>query len=115
MEAPAPVVLQPLPDLSLVPPTDTPEAAFDLIAAANLQPAAALEDAAPVDATLDPTPEPEAEKPEADPEDDLLTCEAEESVDLAPPKGEDKEELVEEEVVLEEEGEEIPLEEEEEV
>ncbi|XP_070780325.1 protein transport protein Sec31A isoform X2 [Enoplosus armatus] len=49
VEVPAPASLQPLPDLSLVPPVDTPEAAFDMIAAANLQPEATLE--------LDSTPE----------------------------------------------------------
>lgn len=41
MDVPAPA------NLSLVLPADTPEAAFDMIAAANLQPAA----------TLDPDPE----------------------------------------------------------
>lgn len=50
VEVPAPpAVLQPLPELSFVPPADTPEAAFDLIAAANPQPEATLE--------LDSTPE----------------------------------------------------------
>lgn len=57
MEPSAPASLQPLPDLSLLPPADTPEAAFDMIAAANLQP----------EATLDPeTEEPAAA---ADPQD----------------------------------------------
>ncbi|XP_027881277.1 protein transport protein Sec31A isoform X7 [Xiphophorus couchianus] len=52
----------PLPpaDLSLAPPADTPEAAFDLIAASNLQPAAALQ--------LNSTPDPDSEEP-AEPED----------------------------------------------
>ncbi|XP_044030836.1 protein transport protein Sec31A isoform X3 [Siniperca chuatsi] len=49
VEIPAPASLQPLADLSLVPPADTPEAAFDMIAAANLQPEATL--------VLDSTPE----------------------------------------------------------
>lgn len=52
---PAPASLQPLPDLSLVPPADTPEAAFDMIAAANLQPADTPE--------LDSTPDQETEEP----------------------------------------------------
>ncbi|XP_018549839.1 LOW QUALITY PROTEIN: protein transport protein Sec31A [Lates calcarifer] len=96
VEVPAPVSLQPLPDLSLVPPADNPEAAFDMIAAANLQPAATLE--------LDSAPEPETEEPTAaaDPEDDLLTSEPEENADQALPEGEAEEQ----------EGEEIPLEEE---
>ncbi|XP_014913573.1 protein transport protein Sec31A isoform X1 [Poecilia latipinna] len=52
----------PLPsaDLSLAPPADTPEAAFDLIAASNLQPAAALH--------LNSTPDLDSEEP-AEPED----------------------------------------------
>ncbi|XP_032425391.1 protein transport protein Sec31A isoform X6 [Xiphophorus hellerii] len=52
----------PLPpaDLGLAPPADTPEAAFDLIAASNLQPAAALQ--------LNSTPDPDSEEP-AEPED----------------------------------------------
>ncbi|XP_036973297.1 protein transport protein Sec31A isoform X6 [Acanthopagrus latus] len=50
VEAPAPpAVLQPLPELSFVPPADTPEAAFDLIAAANPHQEATLD--------LDSTPE----------------------------------------------------------
>ncbi|XP_076614235.1 protein transport protein Sec31A isoform X3 [Chaetodon auriga] len=87
VEAPAPASLQPLPDLSLVPPVDTPEAAFDMIAAANLQPEATPEP--------DPTPDPETEEPAADPED-----EPEEQVDPDLPE-EDAEE--EEEIPLEEE------------
>ncbi|XP_029372017.1 protein transport protein Sec31A isoform X6 [Echeneis naucrates] len=89
--------LQPSPDLSILQPADTPEAAFDMIAAANLQPAAALE--------LDSTPEPQAEKP-TDPEDDLYSTEPEEKVDRVVPEGEAEEEEEEEE------DEEIPLEEE---
>ncbi|XP_035847739.1 protein transport protein Sec31A isoform X2 [Sander lucioperca] len=38
VEVPAPASLQPLPDISLVPPADTPEAAFDTIAAAVVPP-----------------------------------------------------------------------------
>ncbi|TMS08514.1 Protein transport protein Sec31A [Larimichthys crocea] len=93
VEVPAPAAPQPLPDLSLVPPADTPEAAFDMIAAANLQPEATLE--------LDSTPDQEAEEPpaaEEEPE-DAPTGEPEENPDLV---------LTDEEA----EGEEIPLEEE---
>ncbi|XP_056258833.1 protein transport protein Sec31A isoform X8 [Seriola aureovittata] len=114
VEAPAPANLQPLPDLSLVPPADTPEAAFDMIAAANLQPAATLE--------LDSAPEPETETPAAasaaDPEDDLLTSEPEENVEQGVPEGEAEEEEEEdkgeekEEEEEKQEEEEIPLEEE---
>lgn len=92
MEVPAPASLQPLPNLSLLPPVDTPEAAFDMIAAANFQP-----EATPDVVSI---PEAEAEEPEAaaaDPE-DALTSEPEENVD----------EILSEE---EAEEEEIPLEE----
>ncbi|KAG7241216.1 hypothetical protein INR49_025959 [Caranx melampygus] len=108
VEVPAPPIVQPLLDLSLVPPADTPEAAFDMIAAANLQPAATLE--------LDSTPEPEAEEPAAaDSEDDLLTSEPKENVEQVLPEGEAEEEEQEEEKKEEEEEEEveeIPLDEE---
>lgn len=57
MELPASASLQPAVDLSLVPPTDNPEAAFDLIAASNLQTEAAPEPQGDVEAT-------EAEEPE---------------------------------------------------
>lgn len=120
VEVPAPPVVQPLPDLSVVPPVDTPEAAFDMIAAANLQPAATLD--------LDSAPEPEAEEPAAadldpDLEDDLLTGELEENVEQVVAEGEEEAEAeVEEEEKEEEkeekkeedeeaEGEEIPLDE----
>ncbi|XP_070706326.1 protein transport protein Sec31A [Pempheris klunzingeri] len=95
VEEPAPAGLQALPDLSFVPLVDSPEAAFDMIAAANLQPAATLD--------VDAAPDPEAEEPEAapaaDPE-DALTGEPEEDVDqvLA------EEEAEEEEIPLEEES-----------
>ncbi|XP_074472832.1 protein transport protein Sec31A isoform X2 [Sebastes fasciatus] len=46
LEVPAPVSLQPLPDLSLAPPADTPEAAFDMIAAAAAAPPADTPEAA---------------------------------------------------------------------
>ncbi|KAM7392447.1 hypothetical protein PAMA_007522 [Pampus argenteus] len=89
---PPKVELQPVVDLDLAPPADTPEAAFDLIAAANLQPAAALEpDSAPED--------PAAAAPE-----DAATSQPEANVDQVLP--EEAEEKVEDE-------EEIPLEEEE--
>ncbi|XP_026153025.1 protein transport protein Sec31A isoform X7 [Mastacembelus armatus] len=84
VEVPAPSPLQPSADLGLLSAADTPEAAFDMIAAANLQPAATLE--------LDPQTEDPAA---ADPE-DALTDEAEANMDQ----------------VLPEEEEEIPLEEE---
>lgn len=85
MEVPAPASLQPLPDLSLAPPADTPEAAFDMIAAANLQPEPTPE--------LDSTPDPETEEPAAaDPDD-----KPEEKVDLDLP-GEQEEEIPLEEV-----------------
>ncbi|XP_031590203.1 protein transport protein Sec31A isoform X5 [Oreochromis aureus] len=66
VDVPAPATLQPLADLSFMPPADTPEAAFDMIAAVNLQPAAMLD--------LNSTPEAEEEDtaaPAADPEDAL--------------------------------------------
>lgn len=52
LEAPAPASLSPLAELSLAPPADSPEAVFDLMATANLQPLATVE--------LNSTPEPEA-------------------------------------------------------
>ncbi|XP_058472566.1 protein transport protein Sec31A isoform X2 [Solea solea] len=106
LEAPAPVSPQPSPNLSFLPPVDTPEAAFDMIAAANLQPAATLE--------LDSTPKSESEKSEAeDLEDDLLNSEPEEIVDQSlPEEDEDDKEGKEEEEEIPLEEEEIPLEEE---
>ncbi|XP_060916636.1 protein transport protein Sec31A isoform X4 [Labrus mixtus] len=107
VEVPAPANLQPLPNL-FVPLVDNPEAAFDLIAAANLQPAPALE----LHSTPDPEPEEvlEPEEPAAaaaaDPE-DAPTIEPEEIVDQVLPEGEAEEE----EIPLEEE-EEAPVEEE---
>uniref|UniRef100_A0A3Q1G283 Protein transport protein Sec31A n=1 Tax=Acanthochromis polyacanthus TaxID=80966 RepID=A0A3Q1G283_9TELE len=96
-DVPAPLNVQLLPDLNVMPPADTPEAAFDMIAAANLQPAATLE--------LNSTPEPEAEDPAADPE-DAPSGEPEATAHQVLPEEEteEKEEEVEEE--------EIPLEEE---
>ncbi|XP_074546252.1 protein transport protein Sec31A isoform X2 [Halichoeres trimaculatus] len=107
VDAPPPVCLPP-PDLSFMPPIDTPEAAFDMIAAANLQPAATLE----LDSTPDPQPA-EPEEPE-EPEEPLKTEEPEEPA-AAPeeaPLGDLGQEM--EQVLLEEEAEEeeIPLEEE---
>ncbi|XP_033502948.2 protein transport protein Sec31A isoform X5 [Epinephelus lanceolatus] len=65
VEVPAPVTLQPLPDLSFVPPVaDTPEAAFDMIAAAASVPPADTPEAAfdmiSAAATLPPVDNPEA-------------------------------------------------------
>ncbi|KAM6975129.1 protein transport protein Sec31A [Tautogolabrus adspersus] len=106
VEVPASVNLQPFADLSFVPLVDNPEAAFDLIAAANLQPAATLE----LHSTPDPEPEeilePEEPAAAADPE-DAPTIEPEEIVDQVLPEGEAEEE----EIPLEEE-EEAPVEEE---
>ncbi|KAK2818649.1 hypothetical protein Q5P01_024210 [Channa striata] len=83
VDAPAPAVL--------LPSADTPEAAFDMIAAANLQPAAALE--------LDSTAEADTEEPAAlDPE-ETLNNEPEEKVDEVLPQ----EEAEDEEIPLEEE------------
>ncbi|XP_032395032.1 protein transport protein Sec31A isoform X3 [Etheostoma spectabile] len=111
VEVPAPVSLQPLPDISLMPPTDppeaafnmiaaavvppvdNPEAAFDMIAATNLQPAMATME-------IDSIPDPE-EPAAADPE-DAPTSKPEENVDQVLPE----EEAVEEEIPLEEEEEE---------
>ncbi|XP_049416005.1 protein transport protein Sec31A isoform X4 [Epinephelus fuscoguttatus] len=64
VDVPAPVTLQPLPDLSFVPPVaDTPEAAFDMIAAAAAPPADTPEaafDMISAAATLPPVDNPEA-------------------------------------------------------
>lgn len=80
-EPSVPASLQPLADLSLLPPVDTPEAAFDMIAASNLQ----------AEVTLDP----EAEEPAvaSDSQDDVSN-EPEENVEPA--------EDTEEEIPLEE-------------
>nr|XP_020469259.1 protein transport protein Sec31A isoform X2 [Monopterus albus] len=91
VDVPAPSSLRPLSDLSLVPPADTGEAAFDIIAAANLQPAATLE--------LDPTPDPETEEPAVVNSEDAHSSEPEENVDRVSPKEADEEE----EIPLEEE------------
>ncbi|CAJ1070098.1 protein transport protein Sec31A isoform X2 [Xyrichtys novacula] len=100
---PPPAALQPFMDLSLVPPIDTPEAAFDMIAAANLQPAAATLD-------LQPTPDPEPEEPAetekaAEPETAAVEPEPEAGDDLLAELEENMDQ------VLLEEEEEIPLEE----
>ncbi|XP_070845015.1 protein transport protein Sec31A isoform X2 [Chaetodon trifascialis] len=95
VEAPAPASLQPLPDLSLAPPVDTPEAAFDMIAAANLQP----------EATQEPDPTPDPEEPAADPED-----EPEEQLDPDLPEDEEEEIPLEEETTAPVEEEPSPAE-----
>ncbi|KAM6902821.1 protein transport protein Sec31A [Xenentodon cancila] len=97
LDVPAPTSLQPLDDLSLVPPVDTPEAAFDLIAAANLQPTAALD--------LNSSLNPETKDPAA--AEDAATSEPEPNMDRALPEEEEAEGDAEEE-----EEEEIPLDEE---
>ncbi|KAL6096518.1 sec31a [Pungitius sinensis] len=76
-EVPAAICLQGSPDLSIAPPADSPEAAFDVIAAANLQPAAAVGGDAP--------PGPEAEGPAA--------SGPEEKVDQVLPEEEEEEEI----------------------
>lgn len=98
VDVPAPATLQPLADLSFMPPADTPEAAFDMIAAVNLQPAAMLD--------LNSTPEAEDEDtaaPAADPE-DALRSEPYANLDQVLPELE-----VDENENEEEEEEEIPL------
>lgn len=87
VEQPAPATLQPIPDLSLAPSTDTPEAAFDMIAAANLQPEATQE--------LDSTHDSEDEEPAvlAETHDDASN-ELEEDVDLGAPEDEAEEEEI---------------------
>lgn len=88
VEQPAPATLQPIPDLNLAPPTDTPEAAFDMIAAANLQPEAAQE--------LDSTHDSEDEEPAvlAETHDASASNELEEDVDLGAPEDEGEEEEI---------------------
>ncbi|XP_054600491.2 protein transport protein Sec31A isoform X4 [Nothobranchius furzeri] len=93
LDVPPPTSLQPLPELSLVPPADTPETAFDLIAAANLQPAAMMD--------LNCTPDPETEE-SAEP-DGAANSELDENIDLC---------LTEEDVGEKQDGDEIPLNEE---
>ncbi|CAN9504574.1 unnamed protein product [Ophioblennius macclurei] len=118
--APAPPAADPpqLPDLSFLPPADTPEAAFDLIASSNAEAVATLD--------LKSTPEAEAEDLTAaeDPEAEAVTNE--EDVHVKQVLEEEKEEQAEEEEQEEEEeeekeeqleeqledGEDIPLEEE---
>ncbi|KAM8743797.1 protein transport protein Sec31A isoform 1-T1 [Acanthopagrus schlegelii] len=137
VEAPAPpAVLQPLPELSFVPPADTPEAAFDLIAAANPQPEATLDlDSTPEaafdliaaanpqpEATLDLDSTPEAAfdmiaaanlQPDAAPElDSTLDPETEEPAAAADPEDAATNELEENVDLVLPEDEEIPLEEE---
>lgn len=97
VEPSASASLEPVVDLSLVPPTDNPEVAFDLIAAANLQ--------------IEATPEPqsnreatEAEEPKeaADLQDDASNHlkEKEESVEDSEESVEDSEEEIPLEKVL---------------
>lgn len=73
-----------------MPPAENPEAAFDMIAAANLQPAATLE--------LDSAPDPDNEEPPAADAEETLNSEPEANVDQV---------LLQEDV----EDEDIPLEE----
>lgn len=76
--------LQPLPDLGLVPLTDNPEATFEMIAAANLQPGAPQEpDCAP---DLEDEESAEALEPQS---------ELEEDIDLGPEdEAEEEEEIL---------------------
>ncbi|KAA8584304.1 hypothetical protein FQN60_008089 [Etheostoma spectabile] len=128
VEVPAPVSLQPLPDISLMPPTDPPEAAFNMIAAAVVPPVdnpeAAFDMIAaavvpPVDnpeaafdmiaatnlqpamATMEIDSIPDPEEPAAADPEDAPTSKPEENVDQVLPE----EEAVEEEIPLEEEEE----------
>ncbi|XP_061589865.1 protein transport protein Sec31A isoform X2 [Cololabis saira] len=96
LDVPAPTSLQPLEDLSLAPPVDTPEAAFDLIAAANLQPAAALD----LSSSLDP------EMEDAAATEDAATSEPDAIMDQALPDEEETEGIAEEEGAEEEKEEE---------
>lgn len=91
MDVPAPVVAPPAVDFTLMPPAETPEAAFDMIAAANLQPAATLE--------LDSAPEPDTEEPAAaeDPED---TPSSDPEASILPQEGAEDEEIQLDEVKL---------------
>ncbi|KAM8828835.1 protein transport protein Sec31A isoform 2-T4 [Spinachia spinachia] len=102
--APAAIGLQSLPELGISPPVDSPEAAFDAIAAANLQPAAA--------GGLDSAPEPEAEDPAAAPE-EAPPSGAQEKVDQEAAAAAAEEEEEEEEIPLEEEEESVAAQEEE--
>lgn len=79
----APVSLQPLPDLSLAPLTDTPEATFEMIAAANLQPEAGQEPDSAAD--LEDEESAEALEPHSELEEDvdLGAVEDEEEILLA--------------------------------
>ncbi|KAM9306638.1 protein transport protein Sec31A isoform 2-T2 [Pholidichthys leucotaenia] len=98
VDVPGAATLQPLPDLSLVLPADTPEAAFDMIAAASLQPTSTFE--------VNSTSELDSEDPAADLSsernanlDQLLPEEEEEAEEEA----EEKEEMDREETPLDEE------------
>lgn len=88
MELSASASLQPVVDLSLVPPADNPELAFDLIAASNLQ--------------REATPEPQS---------DREATEAEEPQEAADLQDDASDELKEKEEYVEDSEEEIPLEE----
>lgn len=88
MELCASASLQPVADLSLVPLTDNPEAAFDLIAASNLQ--------------TEDTPEPQ---------NDLEATEAEEAEVAADLQDDATDEPKENEEPVEDSEEEVPLEE----
>lgn len=87
VEQPALATLQPIPDLSLAPPTDTPEAAFDMIAAANLQPEAAQE----LDSTHDSEDEELAVLADTH---NAASNKLEEDVDLGAPEDEAEEEEI---------------------
>lgn len=88
MELSASASLQPVVDLSFVPPTDNPEEAFDLIAASNLQ--------------AEATPEPPS---------DREATEAEEPEEAADLQDDASDELEEKQEPVEDSEEEIPLEE----
>lgn len=86
MELSASTSLQPVVDLSLVPPSDNPEVAFDLIAASNLQ--------------TEATPEPQSDR-------EAAVAEEPEEEDL---QDDASDELQEKEEPVEDSEEEIPLE-----
>lgn len=85
MELPASASLQPVVDLSLLPPTDNPEAAFDLIAASNL--------------LTEATPEPQGDREATEGEEPEVAADFQDDASDEP---KEKEELEEEEIPLEE-------------
>ncbi|XP_056874425.1 protein transport protein Sec31A isoform X4 [Takifugu flavidus] len=85
VELPASASLQPVVDLSLLPPTDNPEAAFDLIAASNL--------------LTEATPEPQSDREATEVEEPEVAADFQDDASDEP---KEMEELEEEEIPLEE-------------